>query len=120
MFGISLKELVIVALIAIIFVRPQDLPEIAYFLGKIYAKGKKFVENMKKQFENAGKETGFDEIRQEFSNGIVDEEVKNGDKDEIIDIYGNVHHVDLSHVEGDKEGLKEEVERRNRENKGES
>ena len=37
MFGFSLAEFILVIIVAIIFIKPQDLPELARMLGKIVA-----------------------------------------------------------------------------------
>lgn len=58
MFGFSLAELFIVLIVALIFIKPQDLPEIARFIGKaifhakrIYFELKKTLKNLEKEFE---------------------------------------------------------------------
>lgn len=117
MFGFSFAELMIVILVAIIFIKPQDLPEIAHFLGKVYYKAKRLWNDIKSQLKEAEKELGFDEIKQEIDRGIAEEKAKiEGEKREItkiIDMNGDVHEVDLSHLENDDEELKKEVEKYN-------
>ena len=41
MFGFSLAEFILVIIVAIIFIKPQDLPEIAHFLGRVFFRLKK-------------------------------------------------------------------------------
>lgn len=117
MFGFSLAELIVVIIVAIIFIKPQDLPEIAHFCGKIYYKGKKLWQEIKAQLKEAEKELGFDEIKQEIDRGIAEEKAKlESEKREItkiIDMNGDVHEVDLRHVGSDEDELKKEVEKYN-------
>ncbi len=121
MFGMSLAELVIVALVALIFIKPKDLPEIAHFIGKAFYRGKRLFEDVKKYLKNAEKDFGFDELRHELNRGIAEEKAKLEDEMTIIvDIYGNEHRVpnveslrpDLS-----REELDAEVEKSNQKNK---
>ena len=42
MFGIGFAELIVIMLVLIIFVRPEDLPRVLRTLGRNYAKSKKF------------------------------------------------------------------------------
>ena len=56
MFGFSLAELLLVCIIALIFIRPKDLPEIAHFIGKIFYRGKAFFADLKKQFKEVEQE----------------------------------------------------------------
>ncbi len=117
MLGFSLAELVAVCLIAILLIKPKDLPEIAYFLGRIYYKIKKFFLDAKSHLANAEKEFGLEEIKKEFLRAKMS--VENEEKiTEIIDIYGNVHKVEADKIRSDltKEELDKEVEKYNRKN----
>ncbi len=122
MFGISLAELLIVLFLAIFIINPKDLPEIARYCGKIYARIKNIITKFKKDFENNKKEIGFDEIKQEFQISALEEEnlVKKSKTKEIIDIYGNIHKVqDVEEIRSDlsKEELEEELKKYNEFNK---
>ncbi|MBM5783082.1 MAG: hypothetical protein FJ368_06670 [Pelagibacterales bacterium] len=99
MFGFSLAELLLVCLVTIIFIKPQDLPEIAHFLGKIFFRAKRYFNDLKSQFKEVEKDLGIDEIKQELHRGIAEEKIKLEDDDTttIIDIYGNEHKVPSSH-----------------------
>jgi Sec-independent protein translocase protein TatA len=118
MFGISLAELLIVIFIAIFVIKPQDLPQIAHFLGKKYAKIKKIIANLQNEFEKSKKEIGFDEIKQEFNSAVIQEEINEKEKQtEIIDIYGNVHKISkVDEIRSDlsKEELEAEIEKYNK------
>jgi len=118
MFGFSLAELIIVFLVAIIFIKPQDLPEIAHFLGRLYYKARKLFEELKIQLKTAQKELGLDEIKQEIDRGIAEEKIKSSSENKttkIIDIYGNSHEVNATSIRGDltKEELTAEIKKYN-------
>jgi len=141
MFGFSLAELILVLLVALIFIKPADLPEIAYFIGKIFFKIKKTINNLKSQYYKIEQEMGLEEIRQELERGMADAKINLEDKEEegvvIVDIYGNEHIVskenlpntmnskskELSNEQIQKTGreirqeIAQEIERLNLENK---
>lgn len=117
MFGLSLAELLVICLVAIIFIKPQDLPEIAHFLGKVFFRAKRYFNELKSQFKEVEKDLGFEEIKQELNRGIAEEKIKLEDDDTttIIDIYGNEHKIPASHKEH-FEFSDEEVKKHNEEN----
>ena len=119
MFGFSLAELILVFLVAIIFIKPQDLPEIAHFFGKLYCKARKLIDDIKIQLKSVEKELGLDELKHEINRGIAEEKMKiEGEKKEltkIIDIYGNEHEVNMESLHSDltDEELKAEIAKYN-------
>ncbi len=133
MFGFSLAELILVLLVALIFIKPTDLPEIAYFIGKIFFRIKKTINNLKSQYYKIEQEMGLEEIRQELERGMADAKINLEDKEEegvvIVDIYGNEHIVskeNLPNAMNSKGGelkdeqmqeIAQEIERLNLENK---
>ncbi len=120
MFGLSLAELIVVIIVALLFIKPKDLPEIAHFIGKVIYRGKRIYEDVKKYLKNAEKEFGFDELRHELNRGIAEEKSKLEDEmTVIVDIYGKEHQVpNVSKLRSDltKEELEEEVTKSNQEN----
>lgn len=121
MFGFSLAELLLVCIVALIFIRPKDLPEIAHFLGKIFYRGKKFFAELKQQFKEIEQELGLEEIKHELNRGIAEEKARLNDDDAtvIVDIYGNEHRVPASHREAlnlNPEEFSQEVRKHNGEN----
>lgn len=121
MFGISFVELLVIALIALFAVKPQDMPEIARFLGKAYAKIRRIIEGFKEDLQKSKEEMGIDEIKQEFDLGRTEEEVKEEDENEIVDIYGNVHKVKgVKQIRGDlnDKEIEEEIRKYNEINRG--
>lgn len=119
MFGFSLAELILVLLVAIIFIKPQDLPEIAHFFGKLYYKARKLIDDLKIQLKSVEKDLGLDELKHEINRGIAEEKMKiEGAKKEltkIIDIYGNYHEVNVEALRDDlsDEELKAEIAKYN-------
>ena len=123
MFGFSLAELLVVFVVALIFIKPEDLPEIAHFFGKIFYRAKKYFNDLKRQFKEIEKDIGFDELKQELNRGIAEEKAKLEDLEDdvtiIVDIYGNEHQVKNIHdVRPDisKEERDAEIKRLNEEN----
>ena len=94
MFGFSLAELIIVFLVILIFIKPQDLPEIAHFLGKIFYRTKRLYKELKSSLKDMEKEFGIDDLKQELNRGIAEEKAKLEDEiTVIVDLYGNEHQV---------------------------
>jgi sec-independent protein translocase protein TatB len=121
MFGFSLAELLMVALVALLLIKPQDLPEIAHFLGKIFFRSKKYFNELKQQFEEVKKDLDFQEIKNEINRGIAEEKSKLEELDEtiIVDIYGNEHrvpNVENFRTDLSKEEIEEEIKKLNEEN----
>jgi Sec-independent protein translocase protein TatA len=72
MFGFSLAELIVVFLVILIFIKPQDLPEIAHFLGRAFFRLKKIYKDLKITFRELEKDFGIDDLKQEINRGIAD------------------------------------------------
>lgn len=116
MFGISFVELIIILIAALLFIRPSDLPEIAYFIGRIFYKAKRIYEEAKNYLRESGKEFGLDDVKFEIDRGIADEKAKLDDEmTVIVDMEGNEHRVNLKNVGRDIG--ESEVEECNIENK---
>lgn len=121
MFGLSLAELLVICLVALIFIKPQDLPEIAHFIGKVIFRGKKTYNDLKKHFKEIENDLGFEELKHEINRGIADEKSKLEDHDTtvIVDIHGNEHVIrNIHELRSDltKEEMQEEVQKLNDEN----
>ena len=98
MFGFSMAELIVVFIVILIFIKPQDLPEIAHFLGRAFFRLKKIYYDLKKNFSELEKEFGIDDLKQEINRGIADEASKIEEETTIIvDMYGNEHHIKNLH-----------------------
>lgn len=94
MFGISLAELLIILVITLLFIRPDDLPEIARFLGRVYYRLRKIFFEGKRYLKEIENEIGVGNLRQEIHQGIADEKSKLEDEfTVIVDLEGKEHKV---------------------------
>lgn len=121
MFGLSLAELIVVLLAALIFIRPKDLPEIAHFVGKVFYRGKRMINDVKSYIKNAEKELDLEDLRHELNRGIAEEKSKLEDEmTVIIDMHGNEHQVpNVKEIRSDltPEEIEDEVKKANIENR---
>ena len=123
MLGFSFSELIMILVVALILIRPKDLPEIAHFCGKIYCRARNYFQDLKTHFNQTKKDLGIDSLKQELERGFAEEktrisEIKN-DMTVIVDIYGNEHKVPgIKQVRPDlnEEDLKSEIEKCNQNN----
>ena len=69
MFGFSLAELLLILILAIIFLKPQDLPELAYFIGKMIGKIKKIINELQNSYNDIAKDLQIEELKQEIKKG---------------------------------------------------
>jgi Sec-independent protein translocase protein TatA len=121
MFGFSLAELILVLIVALMFVKPQDLPEIAHFCGRVLYRGKSLFKGLKQSFKEMEKELGVEDLKHEMNRGIAEEKAKIEEETTVIvDMDGNEHHVpNIKNIRPDlnDEEMKAEIERFNSENK---
>ena len=125
MFGFSLAELFLVLLAILIFIKPQDLPEIARFVGKAIYHGKRLYQKLKNSLTDLEKEFELDSLRHEVNQAIASEKLKheddeNDDSTIIVDMFGNEHRVNnIKEIRSDldEEKIKKEVEESNALNK---
>lgn len=121
MFGFSLAELLVVFLIALLFIKPDDLPEIARFIGRMVFKAKKMFRDFKDYFKEVEQDLGIDEIKDEINRGIAEESAKLKELEStiIVDMDGNEHKVhDVEELRDDlsKDEIEQEVEALNEKN----
>ncbi len=122
MFGFSLAELILVLVVAIIFIKPADLPEIARFVGKAIFHGKRLYGEAKNHLRDLEKDFEIDQLKQEVNMAIQQEKLKfEPEEDEtiIVDIYGNEHRVNnVASLRPDlkPEELSQEIAKNNQEN----
>ena len=125
MFGFYLSELFLVLLAILIFIKTQDLPEIARFVGKAIYHGKKLYQKLKNSLTDLEKEFELDSLRHEVNQAIASEKLKHEDVEEedstiIVDMFGNEHRVsNIKEIRSDldEEKIKKEVEEGNALNK---
>lgn len=113
MLGFSLAELIVVIIVFIIFIKPNDMPEIARFIGKIIYHGKHHINKIKNHLKEIEKEIGIDKLKEEFNQSIAEEKAKlENDVTIIVDMYGNEHKVpNIYQIRDDikKEDLEQEI-----------
>ncbi len=117
MFGFSLAELMIVLLVILLFIKPQDLPEIARFVGKAFYRLKRLYHELKKSLREMEKEFGLEEVRDEFNRAISEEKAKlEDDTTIIVDMNGKEHRVpNITNLRSDlnEDELQKEIKRSN-------
>lgn len=123
MFGFSLAELFIVLIVALIFIKPQDLPEIARFIGKAIFHAKRIYFELKKTLKNLEKEFEIESLKNEVNQAIAEEKIKYQDDENdetiIVDMFGNEHRVNnLSEIRKDlnTDDLKKQIIENNMKN----
>lgn len=121
MLGFSFAEIILILLVIIIFIRPKDLPQIAYFGGKLFYKLKNLFFSLKKTCLNMLDDFGLQDIKEEMNRGISEEKSKYDSKKPtiIIDMYGNEHEVhDINDLRSDlaNADLQNEIAKENKKN----
>ena len=69
MFDIAWSELLLVAVIALIFIGPKELPAVLHSLGRMTAKLRRTADDFRRQFEDSVREAGYEDLHkniQEF------------------------------------------------------
>lgn len=67
MFDIGWTELLLVAVLAIIFVGPKDLPKVMRTVGQYTARMRKMAREFQQNFEDLARETELEELRKEMA-----------------------------------------------------
>lgn len=67
MFDIGWTELLLVAVLAIIFVGPKDLPKVMRTIGQYTARMRKMAREFQQNFEDLARETELEELRKEMA-----------------------------------------------------
>lgn len=67
MFDIGWSELLLVAVLAIIFVGPKDLPRLMRTLGQYTARMRAMAREFQNSFEDLARETELDELRKQVA-----------------------------------------------------
>lgn len=62
MFGISLVELGLILIIALLITKPQDLPKVMRFCFKVFMKIKEYTSFIYEEFKKFKKEVGIEEV----------------------------------------------------------
>jgi len=67
MFDIGWSELLLVAVLAIVFVAPKDLPRMMRTLGQLMSKARSMAREFQQGFEDLAREAELDELRKEVA-----------------------------------------------------
>jgi sec-independent protein translocase protein TatB len=67
MFDIGWSELLLVAVLALVFVAPKDLPRMMRTLGQLAAKARSMAREFQQSFEDMARETELEELRKELA-----------------------------------------------------
>lgn len=65
MFDLGWSELLLVAVLALIFVGPKDLPKLMHTIGRYVGKIRAMAQDFQKSFDDMARETELDELRKE-------------------------------------------------------
>ncbi len=69
MFDIAWSELLLIAVIALIFIGPKEVPQVLHSLGRMTAKLRRSADDFRRQFEDSVREAGYEDLHkniQEF------------------------------------------------------
>jgi len=120
MLGFSFAELILVFIVALIFIKPQDLPELAKILAKFVHKIKKIYVEIKAGWQEILKQTEINDLQQQFQQQLKQEQQKDEKQTVIIDIYGKEHIItNVYDVRPDltQQQIASEIENYNEQNK---
>ena len=66
MLELGMSELLLVGIVSLIIVGPKDLPKMFRVVGKYVGRAKEMARDFQRSFEDAAKESGFDDIKRNF------------------------------------------------------
>ena len=62
MFDIAWSELLLIAVVALIFIGPKELPQVLHSLGRMTAKLRRTADDFRRQFEDSVREAGYEDL----------------------------------------------------------
>ena len=62
MFDIAWSELLLIAVVALIFIGPKELPQVLHTLGRMTAKLRRSADDFRRQFEDSVREAGYEDL----------------------------------------------------------
>jgi sec-independent protein translocase protein TatB len=69
MFDIAWSELLLIAVVALIFIGPKELPHVLHSMGRMVAKIRRQADEFRRQFDDSVREAGYEDLHkniQEF------------------------------------------------------
>lgn len=68
MFDIAWSELLLIAIVALIFIGPKELPAVLHTLGRMVAKVRRSADDFRRQFEDSVREAGYEDLHKNIQN----------------------------------------------------
>jgi sec-independent protein translocase protein TatB len=62
MFDIAWSELLLIAIVALIFIGPKELPHLLHSLGRMAAKARRTADDFRRQFDDSVREAGYEDL----------------------------------------------------------
>ncbi len=62
MFDIAWSELLLIAVVALIFIGPKELPHVLHTLGRMVTKIRRSADDFRRQFEDSVREAGYEDL----------------------------------------------------------
>lgn len=101
MFDFSLGELLLIAVVALVVIGPQDLPKVLHATFKFFRQVQDVLSEVRRSFDEVVATSGIDEVRKDLDREL------NKDAKFIIDQHGNYQQIydvsDLMKVEAQKQ-----------------
>jgi sec-independent protein translocase protein TatB len=72
-FGIGLSELLILLILALLVIGPEDLPKFLYQMGKIWQKIRQTIAEFQNNFENTLHEQEIQQMRADIAKKLAEE-----------------------------------------------
>ncbi len=116
MLELGMSELLLVGIVSLIIVGPKDLPKMFRVVGKYVGRAKEMARDFQRSFEDAAKESGFDDIMQNFNN--VKDFSPNNIAKSAIKTNTEVSGQKSSETSGPKTGSKKHVVSQHRNEEG--
>jgi len=66
MFDIAWSELLLIAVVALIFIGPKELPALLATLGRLAAKARHAADDFRQQFEESMRDSGYQDLHENF------------------------------------------------------
>jgi sec-independent protein translocase protein TatB len=63
MFDIAWSELLLIAIVALIFIGPKELPQLLHSLGRMAAKARRTADDFRRQFDDSVREAGYEDLQ---------------------------------------------------------
>jgi sec-independent protein translocase protein TatB len=72
MFDISSSEILLIAVVALIFIGPKELPQVLRSFGQAVSKLRRTAEGFRRQFEESMREAGYEDLHKSLKDNLND------------------------------------------------